>query len=57
METLRRARWAELSERLDDLLDLPDEAARIARMAHIRSEDPAFADELQYAQSECLLVR
>lgn len=47
METLRRARWAELSERLDELLDLPDEAARIARMAHIRGEDPAFATELQ----------
>jgi serine/threonine-protein kinase len=47
METLRRARWAELSERLDELLDLPDDAARIAAMLHIRAEDPPFADELQ----------
>jgi serine/threonine protein kinase len=47
METLRKARWSELSERLDELLDLPDEAARIACMSRIRADDPPFADELQ----------
>lgn len=47
MQTLRRTRWAELSERLDELLDLPDDAARIAALLRIRAEDPPFADELQ----------
>lgn len=47
METLRRARWAELSERLDELLDLRDDEARREYMARIRAEDAPFADELQ----------
>ena len=39
------ARWARLSPALDALLDLP-EAERGARLATLRGEDPALADEL-----------
>jgi eukaryotic-like serine/threonine-protein kinase len=40
------ARWQVLSPLLDDLLDLPA-AAREARLALLRQDDPALADELK----------
>ncbi len=40
-----RARWSVLSPLLDELLDLPA-AERAARLATLRLDDPALADEL-----------
>ena len=40
------SRWAQLSPRLDELLDLPP-AERPAHLARLRVEDAALADELQ----------
>jgi len=42
-----RERWRRLSPRLDELLDLGDDAARAARLATLREQDAALADELQ----------
>jgi serine/threonine-protein kinase len=41
-----QARWLRLSPLLDELLDL-EPAARAARLAELRADDPAGADELQ----------
>jgi eukaryotic-like serine/threonine-protein kinase len=43
---LDRARWPQLSPLIDELLDLP-ERERAGRLATLRAEDPALADELK----------
>ena len=45
MSLPRAKRWAQLSPMLDELLDLSPEA-QVARLAALRTSDPALADEL-----------
>ncbi len=56
MDELKKQRWMALSPQLDELLDL-DEPARSQRLAAIRLDDAALADDLQrlLAQDEALL--